>query len=294
MGLSTEEVLKSREKYGTNEINCKKVNRFIDLFIESLGDPMIKILLIALVIKVIFLFQDANYFETIGILIAVLFSTLVSSISEYGSNKTFEKLESNISNIKVKVIRDKKLTEICINDIVVGDLLVLESGDKIGADGVLIEGNLLVDESILNGETKEQNKKVNSKVFRGTTIYSGYGIVKVEKVGINTMYGKIALELKEKEPISPLRTRLIGLAKIISRIGYIGAILVTVAYLYSVIIIKNNYDISLIKMTISNFPVMMNYLIYALTLSVTIIVVAVPEGLPMMITLVLSSNMKRM
>ncbi|MBR3660846.1 MAG: calcium-translocating P-type ATPase, PMCA-type [Bacilli bacterium] len=293
-GLSDEEVIKNRRVFGTNEIIIKKEYKFINLFIESLGDPMIKILLIALVIKVVFLFQDHDYFETIGILMAILLSTLISSISEYGSNKTFEKLESNINNIMVKVIRNKKIKEIYINDIVMNDLLVLETGDKIGADGIVIEGNLTVDESLINGETKEQNKNVNNFVYRGTMVYFGYAIVKVVKVGINTMYGSIVKELKEKEPISPLRKRLIELAKIISRIGYIGALLVTIAYLYSVIVIRNNYDITLIKSTVSNFHLMMNYLIYALTLSVTIIVVAVPEGLPMMITLVLSSNMKRM
>lgn len=293
-GLSNDEVINNRKKYGTNEIIIKKQHKFIDLFIESLGDPVIKILLIALVIKIVFLFQDYNYFETIGILIAILLSTLISSISEYGSNKTFEKLESGINNIKIKVKRDHVIKEISINDLVVNDIVILESGDKIGADGILIEGNLLVDESILNGETKEQKKTLNSSLYRGTTIYSGYGIMKVLKVGGETMYGTIAKEISEKEPISPLKSRLINLAKIISRIGYIGAILVTLAYLFSKIVIENNYDISLIRETILNFPIMMNYLIYALTLSVTIIVVAVPEGLPMMITLVLSSNMKRM
>ena len=293
-GLSKEEVVKNRKKYGTNEIKCSKNNRFIDLFIESLGDPMIKILLIALVIKIIFLFQDSNYFETIGIIIAILLSTLISSISEYGSNKTFEKLESDINNIKVKVKRDNIVKEIYINDIVFNDILILESGDMIGADGIIIDGNLSIDESVLNGETKEQKKKINDIVYRGSTVYSGYALIKVLKVGINTMYGSIASEITEKAPISPLRNRLIDLAKVISKIGYLGALLVTIAYLYSKIVIDNNYDLELIKNTLTNIPLMINYLIYALTLSVTIIVVAVPEGLPMMITLVLSSNMKKM
>ena len=226
MGLTNDEVINSRKKYGTNEINIKKNHKFIDLFIESLGDPMIKVLLVALVIKIVFLFQDSNYFETIGIIIAILLSTLISSISEYGSNKTFEKLESDISNILVKVKRDNKVKEISINEIVVGDLLILSSGDKIGADGVLISGNLMVDESILNGETKEQKKTIDSLIYRGTTVYFGEGVVKVTKVGINTMYGSIAREINESNPISPLRNRLIDLAKIISRIGYIGAFLV--------------------------------------------------------------------
>ena len=118
--------------------------------------------------------------------------------------------------------------------------------------------------------------------------------MEVSKVGVDTLYGKLALELGEKEPISPLKSRLTDLAKIISKLGYIGAILVTIAYLYSKIVMENNYDLVLIKETLTNFHQMADYLIYALTLSVTIIVVAVPEGLPMMITLVLSSNMKRM
>ena len=301
-GLTNDEVIKNREIYGTNEITSKRQKRFIDLLIESMGDPMIKILLVALLIKVIFLFKDKEFFETLGILIAILLSTLISTISEYGSNKAFEKLENISDNIKTKVIRNNKVQEININDIVVDDLIIIEAGDKIVADGILVEGEISVDESILNGESKE-SKKIpyidgnitdKNKLYRGTTVYSGYGKMKVTEVGNSTMYGKIAEELHENEPVSPLRNRLIDLAKVISRIGYIGAILVTIAYLFSKIVISNHYDINLIKETVTNFPLMMNYLIYALTLSVTIIVVAVPEGLPMMITLVLSSNMKKM
>ena len=301
-GLSKEEVEKSRNQYGTNEINAKKHHKFINLLIESLGDPMIKILLVALAIKIVFLFKDFDFFETLGIVIAILLSTLISTISEYGSNKAFEKLGQVTDNIKVKVKRESIVTEIPISDVVVGDLILLESGDKIPADGILIEGSLRVDESILNGEAKEAKKESSingtelekNRLYRGTTIYSGYGKMKVTDVGKNTVYGKIALELHEKEPVSPLRNRLVDLAKVISKIGYIGAFLVTIAYLFSKIIIHNHYDITLIKETIRNFPLMVDYFIYALTLSVTIIVVAVPEGLPMMITLVLSSNMKKM
>ena len=293
-GLTDEEVIKNRNKYGSNEIIGNNKKKFINLFIESLGDPMIKILLVALVIKIVFSFRDFDYFETIGILIAIILSTFISSISEYGSNKAFEKLGKETDNIIVKVKRNNKIKEISINDIVVGDILLLESGDKIGADGYLIDGNITVNESILNGETKEKNKKINDILYRGTIVYNGSCFMKVDKVGMNTMYGHLALEITKEDPISPLRNRLIKLAKIISRIGYVGAFLVTFAYLFSSIVIANHYNLDLIKNTIFNFPLMMNHLIYALTLSVTIIVVAVPEGLPMMITLVLSSNMKRM
>ena len=118
--------------------------------------------------------------------------------------------------------------------------------------------------------------------------------MKVEKIGDNTYYGILAKELQEKQPDSPLKIRLRHLATIISRIGYIGAILVSFSYLFSKIIIDNNFNIDLIIKTVTNISIMFKYILNALTLSVTIIVVAVPEGLPMMITLVLSSNMKRM
>lgn len=119
-------------------------------------------------------------------------------------------------------------------------------------------------------------------------------LMKVEKVGNDTFYGKLALEIQEDNPDSPLKLRLRKLAQIISRIGYIGAFLVAISYLFSSIVIENNFDITKIINTVTNFHVITGHLIYALTLGVTIIVVAVPEGLPMMITLVLSSNMKRM
>ena len=301
-GLSKESVILSRKKYGSNEIEVHKKNKFLSLLLESLGDPIIKILLIALAIKIVFLFQDFDFYETIGIFIAVFLATFISTISEYGSEKAFEKLGSEASHINVRVKRSGVVTVINISEVVVGDIVLLESGDLIPADGILLEGNISVDESILNGESKETKKSPSilksdtktSKLYRGTTVYSGYGLMQVTSVGLNTMYGNLALELHENEPISPLKNRLTDLAKIISRIGYVGAFLVVIAFLFSKIVMENNYDLQLIKETITNFPLMMNYLIYALTLSVTIIVVAVPEGLPMMITLVLSSNMKRM
>ena len=116
----------------------------------------------------------------------------------------------------------------------------------------------------------------------------------VTKVGVNTFYGKISLELQEKQPESPLKLRLRDLAKVISKIGYMGAFLVAFSYLFSVIVIDNNFDMTRIINTINNTSLLFAYFLQALTLAVTIIVVSVPEGLPMMITLVLSSNMKKM
>lgn len=301
-GLNKKEVILSRKKYGTNEIKKGKTNSFFTLLLESLGDPIIKILLIALVIKVVFLFRDFDWFETLGILIAIFLASFISTISEYGSEKAFKRLQEESSKIKCRVKREGKIREILVEEVVKDDLVILQYGDKVPADGILIKGELSVDESSINGESREIHKepsfgnKTNekNKLFRGTMVCLGDGIMKVTKVGENTFYGKIASELKEKTGDSPLKIRLRNLAKIISTFGYIGAFLASVSYLFSVVVVDNGFVLSKITQTITNFPLMMEYIIYALTLSVTIIIVSVPEGLPMMITLVLSSNMRRM
>ena len=295
-GLTEKEVIENRKKYGSNEIGKKQKNSFFKLFIETLGDPIIKILLIALAIKVIFLFHDFDWFETIGIVVAILVASLISSISEYGSEEAFNKLQESSSKIKCKVKRDNKITEISIDEVVVGDIVILQTGDKIPADGKIITGSITVDESSMNGEAKEKEKtpSKDNKVFRGTVVYSNEATMQVTEVGEKTFYGQMAQELQESPPDSPMKIRLRELAQIISKIGYIGAILVSVSYLFYELIIANNFSMPEIINTITNIPLLFHHLLNALTLSVTIIVVAVPEGLPMMITLVLSSNMKRM
>ena len=302
-GLSNKQVIENREKYGKNIISSKKREGFIKLFLSSFGDPIIRILLIALGIKVIFLIKNFDWYETVGIVIAIFIASFISTISEYGSEKAFLKLQEESSKLKCRVKRNNKIEEINIDEVVVNDIVLLEPGDKIPADGVIINGNINVDESTINGEAKEikktpcQNLKnitEKSRLFRGTVVYSGTSTMLVTAVGDKTFYGEIASELQEKQPDSPLKIRLRGLAQSISKLGYIGAILVSISYLFNVIIIDNNFELKQIIETITNFRTMFGYLLYALTLSVTVIVVAVPEGLPMMITLVLSSNMKRM
>ena len=293
-GLTEKEVLENREKYGSNILTEGKKNSFLKLLICSLGDPIIKILLIALAIKTIFLFKNFDWFETIGIVIAIFLASFISTISEYGSEKAFKKLQEEASKIKCRVKRNNNLKEISVEEVVVNDLIFLEPGSAIPADGKVIEGSITVDESLINGETKESKKIIGSKLFKGTVVYSNQCIMKVTEVGDKTFYGNIAKELQEKEPMSPLKLRLLNLAKIISKIGYVGAILVSLSYLFSVIVLANNFDATQILETVTNPGLMSGHILYALTLSVTVIIVAVPEGLPMMITLVLSSNMKRM
>lgn len=301
-GLSDEDVKQSRKKYGNNSISGKSRNTFFRLFIETLGDPIIKILLIALAIKTIFLFKDFDYFETVGIVLAILITSLISAISEFGSNRAFQSMQEESSKINVKVRRNRNITEVPIEDIVVGDIIILTSGDRVSADSILIKGKLSIDESSLNGETKEVYKEYISnidfatdknKVYRGTTIYDGQAEALVTRVGMDTLYGKMAKVLTEEEDISPLKLRLTKLAKIISRIGYIAAILIAVSYLISKIFISNNFDINLIKNNIT-LNIFLSYLLEAMTLAVSVLVMSVPEGLPMMITLVLSTNSKKM
>lgn len=301
-GLKDDEVKESRKRYGSNSINEKNKNTFFNLFIETLGDPIIKILLIALAIKTIFLFRDFDYFETMGIVLAVLVASLISAISEYGSNKAFQRMQEESSRINVLVKRDGKTKEITIDEIVKNDILILAPGNKVPADGILIKGKLSVDESSLNGETKEVYKEYidnislateKNRVYRGTTIYDGEALVLVTKIGMDTLYGKMAKVLTEEEDASPLKLRLTNLAKIISRIGYIAAILIAVAYLFSKIFIINNFNLTIIRETIT-LNKFFSLILEALTLAVSVLVMSVPEGLPMMITLVLSTNSKKM
>ena len=302
-GLSTEEVTRSREKYGSNALETIHRDTFFRQLLRSLGDPIIRILLIALGIKTIFLIKDFNWYETVGIAIAIFLASFISTLSEYGSEKAFDKLQQEASKTKAKVKRFEGIKNIPIDDIVVGDIILLEYGEKIPADGILLEGNLTIDESSITGESKEiykypfrkgNNPKDSNELFRGSVIYQGTGKMLVTKVGINTFYGKIAKELQQVQPESPLKSRLRHLATIISRIGYCSAFFVAFSYLLFSLVINNQFNINRIITYCSDLSLLFAHLLYALTLAVTMIVVSVPEGLPMMITLVLSSNMKRM
>ena len=201
-GLTNEEVLKNRSIFGTNTFTKKEHDNFLKLLLETFSDPIIKILLIALGIKTIFLIRDFDWYETIGIVIAILIASLISAISEYGSMKAFDKLTEETSKINTKVKRNNKITEIPIADIVVNDIIVLNEGDRIPADGIIIDGSITIDESMLTGESKEIEKKENSKVYMQTVVCSGSAIMKVSSVGDNTYYGKMAKELQENNSTS--------------------------------------------------------------------------------------------
>ncbi len=289
-GLSSKEVINRRNKYGSNKLTSKSKNSFIKLVFESLSDPIIKILLIALAIKVIFLFKDSDIYETVGIFIAIFLATIISTLSEYGSEKAFEKLNEENSIIKVKVLRNSKKETINIDELVVGDIVYLESGDKVPADSIIIKGELYIDESILTGETKERYAIINDNIYMGSIVTDKTATIEVTNVGDKTFYGKIANDIQEKSVESPLKSRLRVLAGQISKLGYTAAFLILISYMFNAVVVSNNFNLT----KILEFKDFSSHLLYALTLSVAVVVMAVPEGLPMMITLVLSSNMKRL
>ncbi len=306
-GLDAGQVERSRRKHGSNSLTKRKRNSFGRQFLQSFGDPIIKILLAALAINVLFLFRNADWFETAGIAAAVFLATFVSTLSEYGSESAFEKLQADAANVTCRVRRSGRVMEVPAADIVVGDLVLLQAGERVPADGFLVEGSLHVDQSALNGESKEAAKTAGegqpsdlenflSKggLFRGSVVCSGEGLMLVKRVGDRTFYGRMAVEVQEETRESPLKVRLGHLAKILSRIGYAAAVAVFFADFFHAVYIDNGMTLAGMMQEFSRPGALFSHLLHAATLAITVVVVAVPEGLPMMITVVLSSNMRRM
>lgn len=294
IGLTSEEAQASREKYGDNIIKEYKRKSFLKCFISNLTDPIIKVLIIALFINIIFMFPNINWFESGGIATSVLIATLVSTISEYSSETAFERLKEKNKNTKCIAVRNNTETEIPTEDVVVNDILKISAGEMICADGTVIDGEISTDESALTGESVEIKKKKNDTVLKGSIVCQGKCSLCVTMVGENTYYGKVAKDLTTDTRPSPLKHRLTELAKVISKIGYIFATLIALAYLINIFIIDSRMVWSDVLLKLKDVKFLIHHLINALTLGISIVVVAVPEGLPMMITVVLSSNMKKM
>ncbi len=316
-GLTHEEVTRSKEKYGTNRLTQHEGESFWDKLKGNLNDPIIKILIVALVINVTFyFFGKTEWYEALGIAIAVVLATLISTISEYSNENSFQKLQEEASKIRIKVFRDGLAQELLIDDIVKGDYILLQPGDKIPVDGFILDGGMKVDQAALNGESEEALKVKSNvdrefgtedfsdeeKVYRGAVVTSGEVILIASRIGDNTAFGKIAQELSiDTEIDSPLKVKLSGLADKIAMFGYIGGSLIALSYFFKTAVIDNNFDVPTILQYLSNwnnqFPMMgnpLNDLVTALILAIIIIVVAVPEGLPMMIAIVLSINMRKL
>lgn len=308
-GLTDKEVLESRQKHGSNAIPDSEPTTFWQEFKETFSDPMIKILLvIAALMIVMFFFGYAEIYEPIGTIVAVLVVAVVSAKTGVASDTKYRELKDNTKKDECKVYRNGIITVIDVDDVVVGDKVLLQSGNKIPADGVLVQGHLSVDNSALNGEAEECKKTEapesfqladnitgdtfvdKHSLFRGAVVFDGEGILDVRKVGIATMMGKMAEEMQEDEPDSPLKVKLAKLAKQISTFGYIGAIVIAVFFLTHSIIEYGGMS-AYFSQDIGD--IIMN-VVDAVSLAVVIIVCAVPEGLPLMISLVLMQNTSKM
>lgn len=308
-GLTDREVEASREKYGSNMIPDSEPTTFWQEFKETFGDPMIRILLAIAALMVVMTFMGyAEIYEPVGTIVAVLIVAFVSAKTGVASDTKYRELKDSTKKDQCKVHRNSVVTVIDIDDVVVGDKILLQSGDKIPADGVLVSGSLRVDNSALNGEAEECKKTAADEgfqlpdditgdtfvdkhsLFRGAVVFDGEGILDVRKVGLKTMMGKMAEEMQEDEPDSPLKVKLSKLAKQISTFGYIGAIVIAV--LYVIYFITNAGGFS--EFFDLGTSVVIQKIVEAVSLAVVIIVCAVPEGLPLMISLVLMQNTSKM
>ncbi len=305
-GLSQEEVARSRALHGSNALPPAKRSSLLRKFMEAFSDPIIRILLVALFVNLVFLLRSMSWYEPLGIAAAVLLATLISTLCERSNESAFDKLQEEAARTTCRVRRAEGIREAPVEDVVVGDLVALQAGERVPADGVMRQGELLVDQSALNGEAKEARKApagqgkpltgflAPERLFRGSVVCSGEGEFLVEAVGEKTMYGQLARDIQEEARQSPLKLRLAHLAGVISRMGYIGAALVMLAYLFNAFFLDFSFNVPVALAYFADWRTLAQALLQAATLAVTVIVVAVPEGLPMMVAVVLSSNMKRM
>ena len=310
-GITTAQALESKARFGDNRLTEHATESFWDKFKDNLGDPMIKILCVALCINILFVFLgQTEWYESAGIAIAVLLATGISTLSEHRNENAFQKLQAEASHIICKAYRDGGIIELPIDDIVVGDCIVLQPGDMIPADGVLIAGNLAVDQAALNGESKEADKRAapspeftpdavdflhEHTVYRGAVACSGNAVMRVSAVGDASVYGGIAGELQmDSDRDTPLKLKLSRLARQISTFGYIGGILIAASLLFQRIVIQNGFEAGRILAYCAQWMTLVQDLVQAVMLAVIIIVMAVPEGLPLMIAIVSALNMGKM
>lgn len=307
IGLTTQQAIRNKAK-GSNELTERQRDSFLDMFKDALfGDISMKVLIATLALQLLLfgigqIWPDLgsnDWVSAVGIALAIIIVSTVSTFTSYKQDRGALALKKQASRIKVKVYRDGKLIEIPIDDVVIDDCVFLQSGDKIPADGILISGSLKVDQAALNGESREAEKIVlgdnpipdnedlftKFKCFRGSVVTSGSAIMQVTDVGDNTVLGRINASLQEKdESLTPSQEKLKRLSKSISIFGYAGGIIAAVINLY----------LSSIHMTSFTIGGILHLIVSSIMLGATIVVMAVPEGLPLMNTLVESLNVGKM
>jgi Ca2+-transporting ATPase len=305
-GLSDAQVIENRKKYGENILTPPEKESLWKQYLGSFEDPIIRILLVALVLSIgVSSFQVwkgletwAVFLEPLGVLIAILLATGVAFGFTVSANKKFDILNQVNDDTLVKVIRNSNVCAIAKKDVVVGDIVILETGEEIPADGKLLEAiSLQVNESTLTGEPSA-NKTTNeadfdkeatypsNRVFKGTTVLDGHGIVEILTVGNATEAGKVDEKAQEDSEIeTPLNIQLNSLADFITKASYAIAAVIIVARVV-LYFIHNTGSVDWINAG--------GYILNTIMIAVTVIVVAVPEGLPMAVTLSLALSMKRM
>ena len=303
-GLTDQEVIASRQKYGENLLTPPKRPSIWKLYLEKFQDPVIRVLLVAAVFSLIISIIENEYAETIGIFFAIFLATGIGFYFEYDANKKFDLLNAVGEETPVTVIRNGKVKEIPRKEIVVGDIVILNTGDEIPADGTLVEAvSLQVNEANLTGELMvnkttdpehfdDEATYPSNAVMRGTTVTDGHGTMKVDRVGDATEIGKVARQSTEQsDEKTPLNIQLEKLANLIGKVGFTIAILTFVIFtgkdLYAYFTANT---VETWEQWLEVAQIVLKYFMMA----VTLIVVAVPEGLPMSVTLSLALNMRRM
>jgi len=303
-GLSDNAVSESRNIYGANVVTTQEAEGFFDKLRTNLKDPIIVILIVALAVTVFLAAMGfAPWYEGLGIAFAVVMATLIATWSEYSNENEFQRLLEEASKVKVKVFRNSTMVEILIDDLVVNDLVLLQPGDTVPADGYLLTGEIELNESALTGESEtvkktgaddEKHSEAEEKyeMSRAALVVDGEAVMKVLEVGDKTKYGATLKELTSAETRpSPLQEKLATLGRQISRFGYVGALFIAFSFMFNHIFLEGGgWEIYFSKPA----PEIIYHIVTAIILAIIIIVVAVPEGLPMMIAVVLSMNMRKL
>ena len=303
-GLTANEVLASREKYGSNVLTTPARDPLWKQFLHKFDDPLIKILLVALLLSVSLSIYEYYWlhsgvsvlFEPLGIFVAIVLATLVGFLVEVNANKKFRLLNQTDDHAMVKVMRSGHITHVPRCDVVVGDIVILETGEKVPADGIVIESfTLTVDESSFTGEpsswkTHETNVTNHEATYpvnlllRGSTVLEGNAVMRVTCVGDKTEYGKIYRDVQIDNNIkTPLTQQLDRLGRTIARGSYVMAGLLVLGRVLGFLWTGSQ-----------GFVADAQYFIETVMLAVTLIVVSVPEGLPMSVTLSLALSMRKM
>ena len=317
VGLSDEQVRVSRQRDGNNVLTPPKKTSLWKLYLDKYRDPIIQILLVAALVSLVLAFVENDFVETLGIFIAIFIATTVGFYFECDAARKFRVLTAINENQPVKVRRDGKVVQVPRRDVVVGDIILVETGDEVPADAILVEAvNLQIDESSLTGEplttktvlsdnastpsddTECQHSSLNTQhseeaypknvILRSTMVMNGHGTAIVTSVGDKTEIGKVATEATEvTQTKTPLNIQLDKLAKLISKVGTVVAVAAFVIFLLHDILTNSLWHTD-------NYLGMLQVVLNYFMMAVTLIVMAVPEGLPMAVTLALALNMRRM